>query len=121
MNEPSEFVISSREWWFKVLGMLNENWALIEDTPEKATVYFFHSSGMPTMSIKPRNGPWSAIVDSLEFSDWESAANALSRNGFTQFSAIADAWEGNPPPEEKFYDAREKEPGIYSKQGYWDL
>ena len=121
MNETLEYPISNRDWWFKVLGMLNENWALIEESPEKVTVYFFHSCGTTKMSIGPRNGPWAAIVDSLEFSNCNEALNALLRNGFSPFAEVSDTWEGNPPPEGRLYDAREKEPGIYSQEGYWRI
>lgn len=71
------------------------------------------------MSIGRRNEPWAAIVDSLEFSNINESLKALLRNGFSPFAEASETWEGNPAPEGTLYDARKKEPRVYSQEGYW--
>ena len=37
--------IQSRDFWFKVIEMLQQNWALIEKSDEKVVVYFLSDDG----------------------------------------------------------------------------
>ena len=37
--------IQSRDFWVKVVDMLQQNWALIEPEGSKVTIYFFHDLG----------------------------------------------------------------------------
>ena len=120
--EPPEFKIKSRDWWFKVLGMLNHNWALIERSKgQTVVVYFFHDRGY----TKGYGGGYTrsqlenraAVVDSLKFQSINLAMVALLRNGFHRLIENPGPWDGKP--EGILYDARETEEGIYSKAGYW--
>jgi len=113
--------IYSNDWWFKVLGMCQHNWALIE-SDKTTTIYFFHDNGI-TLSppeklkyfeVKNKSG----IIDALDFDDNLSAEQALKRNGFMRLSENSGPWELNIPPHD-FYDARENSSGIYSKDDYW--
>lgn len=113
--------ISSKDWWVKVLGMCQHNWALIE-SDKTTTIYFFHDNGI-TLSpstklkyyeVKSKSG----IVDSLVFDNNLAAEQALKKNGFMRLSENSGPWELNIPPHD-FYDAREDSTGIYSKDGYW--
>jgi len=121
MNLPC-FKISNRDWWVKVLGMLQHNWALIEEDRNGATtVYFFHDGGMTLGSpgyrlseIRSR----CAVVDSLNFPNREDALQALYRNEFFRVTERSGPWM-NDFPKGHFYDARGTEKGIYSKSGYW--
>lgn len=113
---PPVFKIDSDRWWVKVLGMLQHNWALIEEQPEdgSAIVYFAHDEAPTSGRLRSR---W-AIIDSLEFDCRVSAMLALKLNGFcpveeTSESIYLSAPEGVP------YDARATSRRIYSEEGYW--
>lgn len=123
---PPVFEINSREWWIKVLGMLQHNWALIEESVDgSATVFFFHDCGatnVPCRSYKiSQLKGRSAIVDSFEFDSLKSACEGLRSNDFIP---VADAPSGidiGMQPQGVFYDARSTEKGLYSKKGYWTV
>ncbi len=120
---PPPFVVTSRDWWFKVVGMLCHNWALIEEKPEgDVAVYFFHDQGktkrgVPGYSFNQLQGR-AAIVDTLAFSSIRSAQHALLRNGFNRLEENPGPWDGEQPTG-VFFDARATEEGIYSRGGYW--
>lgn len=121
--DPPIFHIGNRDWWVKVLGMLSHNWALLETSDDgKTTVYFFHDQGanlsQSPYSYKQTIGR-SAVVDSLEFDSEFSAHLALERNGFERMLSNPGPWIGMEP-KGHFYDARDTEEGVYSKQGYWE-
>lgn len=120
---PPVFEIASADWWVKILGMLQHNWALIEQGPNgSATVYFFHDQGTTKnrvagydfRSLRNRR----AVVDSLNFSDEQKAQAALRNNGFERLAELDGPWNGEEP-KGIFFDASATEPGIYPKGGYW--
>lgn len=119
---PQLLSINSRDWWVKVLGMLQHNWALIENCEEKVIIYFFHDEGTTKGFLEGytlrqlRNR--CAVVDSLEFESSDQAREALQKNGFERLEDNPGPWEGYEP-HGNFYDARMGEEGIYSKGGYW--
>lgn len=113
---PPVFKIDSDRWWVKVLGMLQHNWALIEEQPEdgSAVVYFAHDEAPTRGCLRNR---W-AIIDSLEFDCRVSAMLALKLNGFCPVEEASEsiylsAPEGLP------YDARATSRKIYSEEDYW--
>ncbi len=116
------FEIYSDDWWVKVLGMLQHNWALIETSNKKTTAYFFHDLGIQSgyskrykiYQLKNR----CAVVDSLDFESIKAAELELQQNGFMRLKDNPGPWESSQP-NKNFYDAREDEAGIYSKSGYW--
>ena len=119
---PPQFEIQSREWWIKVLGMLQHNWALIEEEADSsAVVYFFHDGeigmacyGYSKQQLKGRY----AIVDSLNFESVQLANDALSRNGF-RLHKDEELLGSDVKPLGNFYDARPFEEGVYSRQRNW--
>ena len=119
---PPIFEIKSRVWWIKILGMLQHNWALIEESENgTATVFFFHDkgehigfSGYSLWQLKGR----CAIVDSLEFESVQLAKEGLSRNGF-RLHGIGEMLGFDVKPRGNFFDSRGTEEGVYSTQGYW--
>lgn len=119
---PALFPISSRDWWVKVLGMLQHNWALIEKTDRNFIVYFFHDEGIAMRFLSGytlrqlRNR--CAVIDSLEFNSLEEAKSALRLNEFERLAENPGPWDGYQP-HGNFYDSRSSEEGIYSKAGYW--
>lgn len=120
---PPEFGIRSRDWWFKVVGMLCHNWALIDaHEDQSATIYFFHDMGVTKGPVpKYEHGQLEgrcAIVDSLDFANIGEAQAALRRNGFDRLETNPGTWDLSEPIG-IFFDARTSEEGIYSKSGYW--
>ena len=119
---PPLFVISSDDWWVKVLGMLQHNWALIDKSNEGFTTYFFHDEGvskrLPRHFTLRQIRNRCAIIDSLEFRTLDEALRALRRNGFEKLKENPGPWDEYQPVG-NFYDARETEDRIYSKAGYW--
>lgn len=119
---PPLFEIHSADWWVKVLGMLQHNWALIETSNKKTIVYFFHDLGNQKGYSRQYNfyqlKDRSAVIDSLEFECMEDAVLGLNKNGFMRLKDNPGPWEVEQP-NKNFYDAREDEEGIYSKALYW--
>lgn len=120
---PPVFSIGSKNWWFKPVGMLVHNWALIErNTDGTATAYYFHDLGT-TKNATPGYRHYQlkgrcAVVDSLDFGDEDLAKLEFEFNGFKELSKKPGPWDGSEPFG-TFYDARNAEEGVYSRGGYW--
>jgi hypothetical protein len=120
-------------WYFKAIGMLQHNYAFIHEvSEEKAIVYFCHENGT-LLNESPNKIKWSevseeenfpCIVDSLEFPNTVIADFQLRTNHFSFISE--EGPESNfdldgCPTGNKFFDMREYQSGIYSKQNkYWN-
>lgn len=119
---PPLLSISSRDWWVKVLGMLQHNWAIIEESDGRFFVYFFHDLGttksfpkaFTLRQLQNRCG----VIDSLVFNSLEDAMAGLRLNDFERLAENPGPWDGYQP-HGNFYDARSDEEGIYSRAGYW--
>src|SRR6267378_1852047 len=70
MNEP--VTIHSTDFWVKVVEMLQQNWALIEDEVAGAVRVYFISDT-------------SGVFDEIAFPSASSANEALKLNGFRRF------------------------------------
>jgi hypothetical protein len=129
---PKKIILSKEpEWYFKVIGMLQHNYAFIhEESNGNVFVYFCHENG-GTLNRIPSNMDSNAfikerlpcIVDSLEFPNILFAQYALKINHFNLISVEGQNesfdLDGCPTGKE-FFDMREYESGIYSKQDkYW--
>ncbi len=99
--------ITSSDYWFKVVDMLQQNWALIDKLNESAdcTVYFIHDA--------------SGVFDRIQFSSVEEAFQELTRNGFKRFSEDTQAQKIIAPPQPPFYEAQHPNGPIYSSGRYW--
>ena len=112
------------QWYFKVTGMLQQNYAFIyKETDGKAIVYFFHEQAfhLKIDDTKIENLP--RVIDSLEFSNTSIANAALRFNHFSLVSEVGpDSYldlDGYPTGK-KFLDRTEPNSGIYSKDDtYW--
>jgi hypothetical protein len=120
-ERPPLFAIRSRDWWVKVTGMLQHNWALIEAQESgEAMAYFFHDDGghlsskYKTWQLRDR----SPIIDSITFRSHEEAVEGLGRNGFDRLDVYPGPWDGCEP-KGNFYDARDEGRNIYSSGEYW--
>jgi len=122
-NGPKLFEIKSRDWWFKLTGMLCQNWALIElHEDNAATVFFFYDQGITENSVPNFNYVLlegrCAVIDSLEFEDADEAEHGLATNSFSRLEEKPGPWDGSEPIG-NFYDARASEKGVYSSAGFW--
>lgn len=122
-KKPTPFALNATEWWVKPLAMLEHNWAVIDEKSQLVTVYFFHDGGTTKnpsgFTFRSKDSErYIAIVDSLSFQSISQAQLALVDNGFRKVAETDDFFTARQPTGTAF-DARQTEPGIYSKQGYW--
>lgn len=103
MNE--EVPIQSRDYWFKVIEMLQQNWALIDADPTGVVVYFF--------------GDTSGVFDEMRFPSQDSAMSALQMNGFRCFADDASASSFVRCPEPPFTRRPHPNGPIYSSGRFW--
>jgi hypothetical protein len=98
-------IIESRDYWFKVVEMLQQNWALIEPAASGVTVYFINDT--------------SGVFDEMPFPSMTVAADALRLNGFNRFAddRRASAFLRVPPP--PFYRQPHPNGLIYSSGRFW--
>lgn len=99
--------IENRDYWFKIVEMLQQNWALIDSTNESAgcIIFFIHDG--------------SGIFDQLKFSTKQEAIESLIRNGFSQYSEDSHAQKFIAPPQPPFYEAEHPNGPIYSSGRFW--
>jgi hypothetical protein len=95
----------SRDFWVKVVEMLQQNVALIEPKGSKVTIYFLHDLG--------------AVFDELGYSSLREAQAALPLNGFRCYDEDPSYCEMFARPEPPF--RREQHPNgpIYSSGEFW--
>ena len=100
--------IQSRDYWVKVVGMLEQNWALIETgdaaCPD-ARVFFI--------------GDTSGVFDEMSFRSSDDATRALRRNGFTRYADDRALQSFVVPPDPPFERSRHPNGAIYSSGRYW--
>lgn len=99
--------IASRDYWFKVVDMLQQNWALIDTTQDTAhvTVFFVHDG--------------SGVFDRMQFRSAKEAEKALLRNGFNKFGEDTHAHDFITPPAPPFMESRHSNGPIYSSGRFW--
>lgn len=87
-NRPGKnpLLIKSQDFWFKIFGMLNQLWVLIEDAAdsERVVVYWINDI--------------SAIVKSQEFANREEAKQFIQKDGYRLFGLSRDVWSILCPP-----------------------
>lgn len=99
--------IQSRTYWFKVVEMLQQNWAIIDPSPSDACEVFFISDT-------------AGVFDEMEFSSEDKAITALKRNGFSKYADDKDAQKFIRPPESPFYRREHPNGPIYSSGRFWE-
>ena len=100
--------ISSRDWWIKIVGMLQQNWALIESNinQEGCTIYFVNDI--------------SGVFDRLHYPYVRSATSDLRRNRFSIYhTKTAEFQIDIPKPEPPFFETTHVNGQIYSSGRYW--
>jgi hypothetical protein len=109
MMSMSDIVeIQSRDYWVKVVGMLEQNWALIE-THDAA------STGVRVFFI----GDTSGVFDEMSFRSSDDASRALRRNGFTRYADDSRLESFVVPPKPPFKRSQHPNGAIYSSGRFW--
>ncbi len=81
--------IQSRDYWYKVTGMLQQNWALVE---QSGKVFFINDA--------------SGVFDEMKFLSIDDAFSSLERNGFSRYAADAGSQQFLSPPKAPFKSQR---------------
>jgi hypothetical protein len=99
--------IETRDFWFKVVEMLQQNWALIDCDPEGTgrTVFFIDDA--------------SGVFDRMHFASEGDAIEGLRRNGFARYAASPEAQRFIAAPEPPFHEGRHPSGPIYSSGRFW--
>jgi hypothetical protein len=100
--------ITNRDHWFKVIEMLQQNWALLELNKEKSgfTLYFINDA--------------SGVFDQMEFEDSIEAERQLRLNGFGKYAEDKQAQGFISPPPPPFHKSSHPNGAIYSSGRYWN-
>jgi len=91
--------------WFKVVEMLQQNWAIVIPTRLGVRVVFY--------------GDTCGVFDELEFPLEQAAETALRRNGFGKFSEDPEAAKRLSVPKGEFYWRDHPNGRIYSSGRFW--
>lgn len=98
--------IRSRDYWFKIVEFLQQNWALIDEAAGGGcTVFFF--------------GDTAGVFDRLQFPSVTGAESALLRSGFRRYDTDPKAREFIAKPEPPFREGSHPNGAIYSLGRYW--
>lgn len=99
--------LHSRDYWFKVVDFLQQNWALIETGygTNMCKVFFFNDA--------------SGVFDQLDFDGVSQARLELLSNGFCQYSVDDFANRNLAKPLPPFYECKHPNGRIYSSGLYW--
>ena len=101
-----EIAIECRDFWVKVVGMLQQNWALVE--PEQdgcARIYFVTDT--------------SGVFDAMAFSSEVDANAALRHNGFRCYADDQEMQSFLRPPDPPFHPGSHPNGPIYSSGQFW--
>lgn len=91
--------------WFKVVEMLQQNWAVISADKGSPTLIFIDDGGF--------------IFDELTFDSANAATSALRRNGFSKYSVDHEAQEFIAPPRQPYQVSEMRKRPIYSSGQFW--
>jgi hypothetical protein len=97
--------IRSTDFWVKVVEMLQQNWALIEDETPGVRVYFISDA--------------SGVFGEIAFPSASSAMEALGKNGFRRFADSTDLQTFLRPPSAPFRRSVHPNGPIYSSGRFW--
>ena len=97
--------IKSRDYWFKIVDFLQQNWALIDPHEAGAIVWFF--------------GDTAGVFDEMIFQSVDAAEQALLRNGFRRFVDDPRAAKFIAIPQPPFRRRPHPNGPIYSSGRFW--
>ena len=105
LNEIREEAQISQRLWVKVLGMLQQNWCVIEDgTGDAVELVFFDDHG--------------DVFDHLTAANLHSAQAALQANGFSWMREYSSFFQASGVPTLPFPGDREQSRPVYSSGEY---
>jgi hypothetical protein len=93
------------DYWFKVVEMLQQNWALIDETERGVTVFFVNDTG--------------GVIDEIPFDSIDAARASLSENGIQRFVDDPKAASFLSPPNPPFTQQPHPNGTIYSSGRFW--
>lgn len=101
------YPITGDDLWVKIVGMLQQNWASIEDTANGVAVYFANDG--------------SYVFDEIPFASVADARAALVKNGFKRLRDSPDLQMAidADPPKPPFTEGNHPSGRIYSSGRYW--
>lgn len=102
---PFDIGNEAPHWWVKVVGMLQQNWALPIVSETGVSVVFV--------------GDTSGIFDRLEFKNESEMIRALHINNFEEFDRSPQLKEFLQPPKFPLNDRPHPNGRIYSSGQYW--
>ena len=99
--------ITSKDFWFKIVDFLQQNWALIEKDAESedCIIYFIHDG--------------SGVFDQIQYPTLGEAEKALRRNGFEQYAKDPKAQSFIFPPRPPHFSDKHPNGNIYSSGRFW--
>ena len=100
-----EITVESRDYWFKVVDMLQQNWAFIHEAGNSVTVFFVNDTG--------------GVFDEIRFGSIDTASASLSENGFRRFAEDPNAASFLSPPIPPFTKQPHPNGPIYSSGRFW--
>lgn len=108
MTNPSdsEIQIDSRDYWFKIVDFLQQNWALIDREESGSVIVWFF-------------GDTAGVFDELRLPSEDAARLALIRNGFRRLADDSDSQVFLRPPEPPFRRVAHPNGPIYSSGRFW--
>jgi uncharacterized protein (DUF1810 family) len=106
LDELREEAHISQRLWVKVLGMLQQNWCVIEDgTGDAVELVFFDDHG--------------DVFDHLPATNLHAAGAALKANGFSWMREYSSFYQACGVPTLPLLGAREQSRPVYSSGEYW--
>jgi uncharacterized protein (DUF1810 family) len=106
LDELREEAHISQRLWVKVLGMLEQNWCVIEDgTGDAVELVFFDDHG--------------DVFDHLPATNLHAAEAALKANGFSWMREFSSFYQACGVPTLPLLGARKQSRPVYSSGEYW--
>jgi len=105
VHNEREVEIKSRDYWFKVVDFLQQNWALIDEVEDGAIVWFFNDT--------------SGVFDEMTFRSLGEAVDALAGNRFQRYADQPEVAEFIRVPMPPFYQSEHPNGRIYSSGRFW--
>ena len=98
--------IEAQDYWVKVVEMLQQNWALIEDTESGTVIIYF---------IDDHGGVW----DEIEYKSEGEAKSALEINYFKHYDSDPKLKSFLRVPSPPYHKTTHPNGAIYSSGQFW--
>lgn len=106
LDELREEAQISQRLWVKVLGMLHQNWCVIEgDRGDAVELGFFDDRG--------------DVFDHLSAANLHAAQGALQANGFSWMREYSSFYQALGVPTMPCFGVRDQSRQVYSGSEYW--